>query len=158
MKQQYYFAELDISAQERAVENNKDWVLDEDWYEDTINLFRELGVDIDAFNLFSYNLSFELTQSIEQVCENIINEIGFDWAEMCQNYLDSVDAQLALEPIDQDMLDDMEALFLKDLELDILGWLNKEYMELTEFSRVAEFLEDFGLLFDKEGNKINEDE
>jgi len=158
MKQQYYFAELDISAQERAVENNKEWALDEDWYEDTIDLFRDLGVDIDAFNLFSYNLSFELTQSIEQVCENIINEIGFDWAEMCQNYLDSVDAQLALEPIDQDMLDDMEALFLKDLELDILGWLNKEYMELTEFSRVAEYLEDFGLLFDKEGNKINEDE
>jgi hypothetical protein len=102
-------------------------------------------------------LSFELTQSLEQVCNNIINEIGFDWAEMCQNYLNSVDAQLALDPVDQDMLDDMRALFLKDLELDILGWLNKEYMELTEYGRVAEYLDDFGLLFDKEGNRIYED-
>lgn len=158
MKQHYYFAELDASAQERAVEHNKELALDEDWYEDTINLFKDLGIEIDAFNLFSYNLSFNLTQSLEQVCKNIINEIGFDWAEMCQNYLDSVDAQLALEPVDQDMLDDMEALFLKDLELDMLGWLNKEYMELTEYGRVAEYLEDFGLLFDKEGNKIHEDE
>lgn len=154
-KDLYDFEELSEEAKRDAMTDyatiNVDGV---EWWECTYDTFDEVGIRIDCFDLYSYNLCFDLTLSIEEVCKNIINKIGFDWAEMCQDYLDSVNAQLALEPVDQDMLEDMEALFLKDLELDILGWLNDEYIHLRSDEEVKFALANGDYKFDINGNII----
>ena len=154
-KDLYSFEELSEESKRDAMTDyttiNVDGV---EWWECTYDTFDEVGIKINSFDLFSYNLCFELILSVEEVCKNIINKIGYSWAEMCQNYLDSVNAQLALEPVDQDMLDDMEALFLKDLELDILGWLNDEYTHLCSDEEVEFALVNGDYKFDINGNII----
>lgn len=149
----YKFDELSDEAKEFAVKDNIDILTDfgSYWYEPTIQTFKDLGIDIEDFDLYSYNIAFELTQSVEQICKNIIKGMGYEWAEICQNYLNSVDAQLALEPVDQDMLEEMEALFLKDLELNILGWLDDEYRHLTDKDTIANYLSEQDYDFTEKG-------
>jgi len=51
MKKYYYFRELYADAQEYAVEKNKDLALDEHWYQDTIDLFGDLGAYVEDFQV-----------------------------------------------------------------------------------------------------------
>lgn len=61
-------------------------------------------------------------KGIMDICERLArldNEVG----ETCREYLESVDAQLCLDASDQDMLEDMEGVFIKDLGYAILNTL-----------------------------------
>lgn len=142
----YKFDELSEEAKKKAIEDNRGILTDfgTNWWEVTFEHFRDLGIEIDGFDLYSYKLSFDLTEDVDQVCKNIINEMGYEWAEMAQNFLDSVDAQLALDLVDQDMLQDMlldmESLFLKDLRCEILGWLDDEFEYLNSDKAIRAYL------------------
>lgn len=137
----YKFDELSDEAKKKAIEDNRGILTDfgTNWWEVTFEHFKDLGIEIDEFDLYNYKLSFDLTEDVDQVCKNIINEMGYEWAEMAQSFLDSVDAQLALDA-DQDMLLDMESVFLKDLRCEILNWLDNEFVFLNSDKAIRAYL------------------
>ena len=152
MNKHFYFAELNASAQERAVEKNKDLALDEHWYQDTIDTFGDLGAYVEDFQveINPTYVNFKFEQEPYEIAENFLRD--FPDCVHCANWLEFVETAPSQEDYDL-----AESLFKKDMEDFMLDIIQREYNELTEYGRVAEYLDDFGLLFDKEGNRIYED-
>lgn len=149
MKTRYYFKELDADAQEYAVEKNKDLALDEHWYQDTIDTFGDLGIYVEDFQV-GLNPTY-IETNFEAIAFHIADNFLDTFPECiyCQHWLEFIETNPSQEDYDL-----AEALFKKDMEDFMLDILQKEYNELTEYGRVAEFLDDFGILFDKEGRRI----
>lgn len=149
MKTRYYFKELYADAQEYAVEKNKDLALDEHWYQDTIDTFGDLGIYVEDFqvDLNPTYIETKLEKEPYEIAENFLQD--FPYCVHCDNWLEFVQTAPSQEDYDLAL-----SLFHRDMEEFMLDILQKEYNELTEYGRVAEFLDDFGILFDKEGRRI----
>jgi len=139
----YQFNELSEKAKERALEDLRYINVDDSWwYECSIETFSEFGVVVKEFDLYRRTISLDFKKDITDICEKFAyewkdNEIG----ETCKGYLKSVDAQLCLDASDQEMLEDMEGVFIKDLEYAILNWLNDEYEYLQSDDAIIDTIE-----------------
>ena len=153
MEKHYYFRELYADAQEYAVEKNKDLALDEHWYQDTIDLFGDLGAYVEDFQveINPTYVDYKFEQEPYEVAENFLQE--FPECIHCANWLGFVQTAPSQEDYDLAL-----SLFKKDMEEFMLSIIEKEYNALTEWGRVSEFLDDFGILFDKEGRRIYDEQ
>jgi len=150
MKKHYYFSELDYNAQEYVVDTHKNWVLDEYWYQDTIDLFGDLGAYVEDFQveINPTYVDFKFEQEPYEVAENFLQE--FPQCVHCANWLEFIQTQPSQEDYDLAL-----SLFKKDMEEFMLDIIEKEYNALTEWGRMVDFLNDSDLLFDNEGRRVS---
>lgn len=139
----YQFNELSEEAKENALNNLRYINVESEWwYECSIETFSEFGIVVKSFHLERREIELDFKKDITDICQKFAyewkdNEIG----ETCKAYLKSVDAQLCLDASDQDMLEDMEGVFIKDLEYAILNWFNDEYDYQTSEEAIIETIE-----------------
>ena len=138
----YKFDELSDKAKEFAIQDNIDILTDfgSYWYQLPMEDFKYVGIDVQSFDLTRREVEVDFYDDLDVVCNKIIKTLGNDIAEMCANYLRSVDAQLALDETDQEMLEDMEMVFIYDLKCEILNWIQREYDYLTDPNTIADYL------------------
>jgi hypothetical protein len=148
----YQFNELSEKAQENAIQNYKESCADYDWYEPTLDMFSsQFGIVIKSFDLYKEEIELDFKYNLDEICKSFVYEFNNNSiAELAKNYLRSVDAQLSLG-IDDDMMEDMEALFIKDLEEEILSWLDNEYEYLQSEEYIVQTIEDNGYEFTEDG-------
>jgi hypothetical protein len=139
----YKFDELSDKAKEFAVQDNIHIMTDFGSYWDEIFLWqlKDVGISVDSFDLNRREIEVDFYEDLNDVCANVVKDFkGSEIAEMCANYLTSVEAQLAFDETDDDMLEDMEMVFIYDLKCELLNMFQREYDYLTDADVIADYL------------------
>jgi hypothetical protein len=139
----YKFDELSDKAKEFAVQDNIHIMTDFGSYWDEIFLWqlKDVGISVDSFDLNRREIEVDFYEDLNDVCANVVKDFkGSEIAEMCANYLTSVEAQLAFDETDEDMLEDMEMVFIYDLKCELLNMFQREYDYLTDADVIADYL------------------
>lgn len=138
----YKLDELSDKAKDFAIQDNIDILTDfgSYWYDLPMDDFKYAGIDVQSFDLQKREVEIDFYDDLNSVCNKIIKTLGCDIGEMCGNYLRSIDAQLALDETDDEMLEDMEMVFIYDLKCEILSWFQKEYDYLTDPNVISDYL------------------
>ena len=149
----YQFNELSEKSKERALNELRHINVEDTWWNCSCETFSEFGVVIEAFDFYKRTISLGFKKDITDICDKFAyewntNQIG----ELCKAYLKNrhkeisvfqklIDAQLCLDASNQDVLEDMENVFIKDLEYAILNWLNDEYEYLLSDDAIVDTIE-----------------
>jgi hypothetical protein len=139
----YKFDELSDKAKEFAVQDNIHILTDfgSYWYETLIQELKDVGISAGSFDLNRREIEVDFYEDMNDVCANVVKDFkGSEIAEMCASYLTSVEAQLAFDETDDDMLQDMEMAFIYDLKFEILNMFQREYDYLTDADVIADYL------------------
>lgn len=139
----YKFDELSDKAKEFAVQDNIHILTDfgSYWYETLIWELKDVGISAGGFDLERREINVDFYEDLNDVCTNVVKNFkGGEVAEMCANYLTSVEAQVALDETDDDMLEDMEMVFIYDLKCELLNMFQREYDYLTDADVIADYL------------------
>jgi hypothetical protein len=139
----YKFDELSDKAKEFAVQDNIHILTDfgSYWYETLIWQLKDVGISAGGFDLERREIEADFYEDLNDVCANVVKDFkGSEIAEMCANYLTSVEAQLAFDETDDDMLEDMEMVFIYDLKCELLNMFQREYDYLTDADVIADYL------------------
>lgn len=139
----YKFDELSDKAKEFAVQDNIHILTDfgSYWYETLIWQLKDVGISAGGFDLERREINVDFYEDLNDVCTNVVKDFkGSEIAEMCANYLKSVEAQVALDETDDDMLEDMEMVFIYDLKCELLNMFQREYDYLTDADVIADYL------------------
>lgn len=153
----YTFEELSDKAKETAINDHRDINTDYDWYEPTLDMFSsQFGIVVKSFDLYRREIELDFKYDLVDSCQNFVYEFNNNSiAEIAKEYLNSVNAQLSLDEPDEDMLEDMEALFIKDLEQEILSWLDNEYEYLSSEDAIAEMIIENEFEFTERGKRFD---
>ena len=139
----YKFDELSDKAKEFAVQDNIHILTDfgSYWGEPLIWELKDVGISAGCFDLNRREIEVDFYEDMNDVCAKAVKNFkGSEIAEMCANYLRSVEAQLAFDETDDDMLEDMEMVFIYDLKCEILNMFQMEYDCLTSEDVIADYL------------------
>ena len=130
----YTYKELSKEAQQTAIDNNRDWNVEDDWYDGTYEDAKNIGATITGFDTGrSHSIDIALQENVGDTVRAILKDHG----NMCDTY------KLAQEyfrrkhiksPMDVDE-------FTQQLGECYLSMLSTEYEYLTEDEQVAESLE-----------------
>jgi hypothetical protein len=152
----YQINELSEEAKEKALADFRYINVDNDWwYQCTMETFSEFGVVIKSFDLYKRQIELDFKYDIIDICEKFAHEFqNNEVGETCKGYLKSVDAQLCLDASDEEMLEDMEGVFIKDLEYAIMNWLDSEYEYLQSDDAVFDTLEANEYEFTEDGKRF----
>lgn len=147
----YKFNELSAEAQQKAIENNSDFNVDYDWWDDTYEDAKNVGIDIGSFEVDRYCKG--TIMDTEQTAHDILKQHG----ENCEtyktaaSYLNERDQVIEQWPkgedgeyIDEDELDEKLDQLGEDFEQSILEdyriILSNEYDYLTSTAAITESL------------------
>jgi hypothetical protein len=139
----YKFDELSDKAKEFVIQDNIHILTDfgSYWYEPLIQELKDVGISAGSFDLNRREIEVDFYEDLNDVCANVVKNFkGSEIAEMCANYLTSVEAQLAFDETDDDMLEDMEMVFIYDLKCELLNMFQREYDYLTDADVIADYL------------------
>lgn len=158
----YKFGELSEEAQEKALENLSDINVDNDWWDSTYDDARNIGLEIDEFDVYRRTIGGRFTQSAEEVAKEIIKNHG----EMCEtyktaeNYLKELEAEKEKNMIEnkgeefpEDFLDteEIDAKFKHSLLVDYLTILQSQYEHLTSKEGILETIKMNNYEFTEDG-------
>lgn len=149
----YRFEELSDLAKENAIQNYRELNSHYDWYEPTLDMFSsQFGIVIKSFDLYKKEIELDFKYNLDEICKSFVYEFNNNSiAEIAKDYLESIDVQLSLDEPDDDVMEDMEALFVKDLEEEILSWLDNEYEYLQSEEYIVQTIEDNEYEFTEDG-------
>ena len=153
----YTFGELSEAAKSRAIDHNREWNVDREWWDGVYEDASRIGLQITWFDLGRRSeCGGQLTDSAENVARSIIAEHGPDCetVDTAKAYL----SDLASIPLDEEgefdegELESAEKYFLDALLEDYRIILQHEYEYLTSAKCVAESLEANGAEFLEDGS------
>jgi hypothetical protein len=139
----YKFDELSDKAKEFAVQDNIHILTDFGSYWDEILIWqlKDVGISVERCDLNRREIEVDFYEDLNDLCANVVKNFkGSEIAEMFANYLTSVEAQLAFDETDEDMLEDMEMVFIYDLKCELLNMFQREYDYLTDADVIADYL------------------
>ena len=166
----YTFDELSETAKEKALEVYRDINLNHDWWDGTYQDAKNIGLEIDGFELdrhrgaegsFIEDASHCASRIIAEhgkMCETYKTAKTFlsDWAELVAKYSDGVNLDQVHEDKEYDFDQEADALeeeFLKSILEDYSIMLQKESEYLYSDEAVKEFIEANEFEFTEEGKK-----
>jgi len=141
----YKFEELSNEAKELAIKNNRDINTDYDWYENVYYDAKQIGIKILSFDLDRNKHAKIKVSNIYDTAKAIIKNHG----ETCETYKISInflkDISILENNIDNtvdndDVFDDVETDYLKDLSNCYADILQNEYEYLTSDEAIQESL------------------
>jgi hypothetical protein len=159
------FDELSDKAKEFAINEHRDINVDYDWYQCTKDEFDELGVVIKSFDLYRRQIELDFKYNLEDVCQSFVYEFNnISIAEYAKRYLE---AKKKLDKTYENEFDEwgeceeyneemelLNSLFIKDLEEELLSWLDSEYEYLQSDEAIAETFEANEYEFTEEGKRF----
>jgi myo-inositol catabolism protein IolC len=150
----YKFSELSEEAKQKAIEKHYDINVDYDWWQNTYEDARQIGLKITSFDLDrNRHAKGEFLLSACEVAQNILNEHG----ESCQTYKTAQSFMEDWQPVFNDYMNEesenyesrelegemqeMEDDFLKSLCEDYSIMLQNEYEYLYSDEAIIETIE-----------------
>ena len=166
----YTFNELSDKAKETAVEQNYDYNVYFDWWDNTYYDAENVGIKIKEFDIDRGRCcKIEFKYDAREVCEKIQMEHGegcetyriastflSDYEELVKKYSDGIKTNIVAEDNEYDFdndADELEDELRNDLAEEYLSILRKEYEYLTSEEAIAEALEANEIAFLVDGNK-----
>ena len=152
----YLFDELSEKAQEKAIENNREWNVNYDWWDLALEDFSSYGITVEEFDL---GRSWDIKLKIEDA-EEAANKIISSWGEGTPFYttaseflqdIKSARRDAAEGELLDDLIDDLIHEFTKELGEEILGLLRADYEYLTSDEAISESLSSNGCEFYEDG-------
>jgi hypothetical protein len=136
----YTFDELNETAKEVAINNNRDINTDHDWWEWTYQDAENFGIRITSFDVYYEKISIELTLDPLDVANNILNECGpttdlYSFAEAYRyayNKLDDTGDDT------DEKLEELASVFKHALRKEYIGILAREYDYLESDEAVTD--------------------
>lgn len=141
----YKFEELDEEAKQKALDNNRDWNTDHDWWEFVYDSAAEEGVAILSFDLYRREIEVQLMKDVEFDREEALKYISENNEEFGTLMLEFLDEdEYERENIIEDYLTEYEEEKTKEAEEEARDYwltrLEEEYEYLCSDECIADAL------------------
>lgn len=162
IKEIFLFDELSDDAKEHALEKLWDINVDYNWWNQTLDDAKEIGLKIEDFDL-RYRGSIEgklLSYNIEHTAKEILKNHGADCetsklVRQCLGKLLKIKMQWDEESVEyEDGIEELREWLEKELLTAYLEILKKEYEYLTSKEAIRETIEVNEYEFDEDGNLV----
>ena len=155
----YKFDELSDSAKDKALDNCRDYEVENDWWEQVYEDASQVGIKITSFDIDRASYCKGEIPDTEQTAHNIVDNHGeaCDTYKVAAAYLKERDETIdtfkedADEDYKDEKLDDLGEEFTKAILEEYLSILRKEYEYLTSDEAVKEMIEANEYEFTKKG-------
>ena len=155
----YKFDELSDSAKDKALDNCRDYEVENDWWEQVYEDASQVGIKITSFDIDRASYCKGEIPDTEQQAHNIVDNHGeaCDTYKVAAAYLKERDETIdtfkedADEDYKDEKLDDLGEEFTKAILEEYLSILRKEYEYLTSDEAVKEMIEANEYEFTKKG-------
>ena len=153
----YSFEELRKKAKENAIERNRTMNVEHDWWDSKYEVMKEVGVEIDSFEIYYGNINITIDYSEDTAIKTIdyFGE-GMEVVKISKRFIADRDALIKKlgegndidgysvkeEFIDEydEEIEYLEDEYRKEMSEEILTWLRNEYEYLQTDEAVAETL------------------
>jgi hypothetical protein len=153
----YQFEELSAEAKENAIERNRTMNVEHDWWDCTCESMKEVGVEINSFDIYYRNINIKIEDS-EHTASKTIEYYGegMEVVEISKRFIADRDAlikrlgegnDIAGYSVKEEFIDEydeeieyLEEEYIKEMSEEILTWLRDEYEYLLTDEAVAETL------------------
>lgn len=164
----YTFNELSDNAKKVALDQNRYNLVDDEWWRDTYDEAKNIGIKITGFDLFGRNdIQGEFIQDSEYIAKYIMNEHGQTCATyiVCENFLNEKDAIVNeaerdeygefvdVETLDE-KLDECENAFKDDILHEYHKILTAEHDYLVSDECISDYLEANEYQFTENGKRF----
>ena len=168
----YRFKELDEQGKEKAIENNRDILVEDSWWDFIEYDLEGLGLKLEEFDLGRRDyVKLKMYYALDKICDKIMEFYG-DQCETCKiaeryskKYKLIQDDMESLNDMDTDKdendltillhkTEDLEEEFLKEMSEEVLSMLKNEYKYLTSEECIIEMFEANEYEFTEEGKLI----
>ncbi len=156
--QLFKFNELSDKAKEKAIEENYNWNVLYDWYDNVYEDAKNVGITINGFDIDRGNYcKIEFRYDAEDICQKIIMEHGencethkiatkflSDYEELVKKYSNGIKTNIVAEDNEEDFdneIIELETELHHELSEEYLSILRKEYEYLTSEEAIIEALE-----------------
>jgi hypothetical protein len=153
----YEFEELSTKAKENAIEKNRTMNVEWDWWDSTYENMKEIGIEINSFDIYHRNISITIEDSEHTAIETIKNfGEGMEIVKISKQFIADRDAlikrlgegnNIAGYSVKEEFIDEydeeieyLENQYKKEMAEEILTWLRGEYEFLQTDETVAETL------------------
>ena len=155
----YKFDELSDRAKDKALDNCRDYEVENDWWEQVYEDASQVGIKITSFDIDRASYCKGEIPDTEQTAHNIVDNHGeaCDTYKVAAAYLKERDETIdtfkedADEDYKDEKLDDLGEEFTKAILEEYLSILRKEYEYLTSDEAVKEMIEANEYEFTKKG-------
>lgn len=153
----YQFEELSNEAKENAIERNRTMNVEHDWWDCTYEDMKEVGVEINSFDIYYRNINITIEDS-EHTASKTIEYYGegMEVVKISKRFIADRDAlikklgegnDIAGYSVKEEFIDEydeeieyLEEEYRKEMAEEILTWLRHEYEYLQTDEAVAETL------------------
>ncbi len=148
----YKFNELSSEAQQTALERLSDININYNWWRTTYEDARNVGVEIEEFDLSRRQISGGVMSSAGETVESILKEHGKD----CETYKTALRYKHSFQQNsseqDEEELNETERYFEQEILEDYLNILRKEYEYLSSKEAIIETIQANEYDFTEEGH------
>jgi len=151
----YEFEELSNEAKENAIEENRTMNVEHDWWDCTYEGMKEIGIEINSFDIYHRNISITIEDSEHTASETIKNfGEGMEIAKISKQFIADRDAlikklgegnDISGYSVKEEFIDEydeeiecLEEQYRKEMAEEILTWLRDECEFLQTDEAVAE--------------------
>jgi hypothetical protein len=164
----YSFDELSAEAKENAIEGSRTINVDWDWYDPTCEGMKEVGIEIDSFDIYYRNISITIEDS-EHTANKVIEDFGekMEIVKISKQFIKDRDALIKRLGEGNDIagysvkeefiyeyneeIEYLEEEYRKEVAEEIFTWLRDDYEYLQTDEAVAETLISNDYEFTKDG-------
>jgi len=146
----YQFEELSAESRQKAIETNSTINIDFDWWDCTYEGMREMGVEINSFDIYHRDISITIEDS-EYTAKQIVKNYGegMDVYISSKRFTELSDALVSNE-LDE-KIEYLEEEYRQQMAQSIFTWLYEEYDYLQSEESIAQALVDNEYEFTKDG-------
>jgi hypothetical protein len=171
----YLFKELDEQTKEKAIRNNYDIAIQDDWYHFTKDDLKEVDIELRSFDVYTGSFAEIHIDYFFETCEKIIETHGenCDTYKIAERYIEeynSIQEKMdnleeyendnsdeehlnKLMQLDKD-LEDLDEEYQKEFSEEVLSMLRKEYEHMTSEEYLVDMFEANEYEFTAEGEMI----
>jgi hypothetical protein len=166
----YKFNELTVEAQNKAIQSFSDINVNYDWWEDIYDDAKEIGLEINEFDLYQGTIHGKLINSLTDSCELVIANHGeecethktakaylAEWAKLVKEHSDGIETNKVCKDKESEfdeLADELEKQYKLSLLQDYRIMLQQEYDYRTGKKAITESIISNQHEFTKDGKQF----
>ena len=144
----YLFKELDEQTKEKAIRNNYDIAIQDDWYHFTKDDLKEVGIELRSFDIDRGSYAEIHIDYFFETCEKIIKSHGGN----CETY--KIAERYIKEYNDIQYDEDLDKEYEKEFSEEVLSMLRREFEYMTSDEYIIDMFDANEYEFTDQGKLI----
>ena len=151
----YLFKELDEQTKEKAIRNNYDIAIQDDWYHFTKDDLKEVGIELRSFDIDRGSYAEIHIDYFFETCEKIIKSHGgnCETYKIAERYIKEYN-EIHCHIHDDDAIENLDEEYQKEFSEEVLSMLRQEYEHMTSDEYINDMFEANEYEFTAEGKII----